>query len=244
MRKLLLLLLGLILISILSYLAFKTKGAKIEQERKKSHLIIEQPKEENSQERIVVTRLTPRKILPKYESPIIKEEENTSNPKTHSIELNESIVEEEPIPSLQKAPANILVEERIPYKDKEDNLSCQIQLTVLLSQEQIEFTSNKSHIKKKSHTLLNKLFPIIKKCGNKKVIIAGHTDSDGNSLYNQQLSLQRANAVKQYFVQHGILSQQLEAIGYGETKPIANNHSREGKQKNRRIEIFIKGNKS
>ncbi|NOZ89921.1 MAG: OmpA family protein, partial [Epsilonproteobacteria bacterium] len=80
-----------------------------------------------------------------------------------------------------------------------------------------------------------------KNCPNTIITIAGHTDSDGNEAYNQRLSENRANAVKQYLINHGVNASRLEAIGYGETQPIADNSTKEGKEKNRRIEFNIKG---
>jgi OOP family OmpA-OmpF porin len=55
------------------------------------------------------------------------------------------------------------------------------------------------------------------------------------------ISLKRANAVKNYFIKSGISSDRLEAVGYGEIKPIASNSTAEGREKNRRIEIYVEG---
>ena len=69
------------------------------------------------------------------------------------------------------------------------------------------------------------------------VEISGHTDSDGSDSYNQQLSQDRANSVKQWLVEHGINGDRIETVGYGEDKPIAPNDTPENKLKNRRIEF-------
>ncbi|MGA8502579.1 MAG: OmpA family protein [Candidatus Sulfotelmatobacter sp.] len=71
--------------------------------------------------------------------------------------------------------------------------------------------------------------------------IEGHTDSVGSDDYNQQLSERRAQAVRDYFVQQGISSTNVEAHGYGKTEPIATNDTPEGRQQNRRVELILSG---
>ena len=73
------------------------------------------------------------------------------------------------------------------------------------------------------------------------VAVEGHTDSVGSDDYNQQLSDRRAQAVREYFVQQGINSTNVEAHGYGKTEPIATNDTAEGRQQNRRVELILSG---
>jgi outer membrane protein OmpA-like peptidoglycan-associated protein len=73
------------------------------------------------------------------------------------------------------------------------------------------------------------------------VSIEGHTDSVGGDEYNQTLSEQRAQAVRDYFVQQGISSSSIETHGYGKTAPIASNDTPEGRQQNRRVELVLSG---
>ena len=73
------------------------------------------------------------------------------------------------------------------------------------------------------------------------VQIEGHTDSVGGEEYNQTLSENRANAVKDYFVQQGISADSIEARGFGKTQPIATNDTPEGRQQNRRVELVLSG---
>jgi outer membrane protein OmpA-like peptidoglycan-associated protein len=73
------------------------------------------------------------------------------------------------------------------------------------------------------------------------VAVEGHTDSVGSDDYNQQLSEHRAQAVRDYFVQQGINSTNVEAHGYGKTEPIATNDTAEGRQQNRRVELILSG---
>jgi outer membrane protein OmpA-like peptidoglycan-associated protein len=74
------------------------------------------------------------------------------------------------------------------------------------------------------------------------ITIAGHTDSTGTEAFNQQLSEQRAMAVKNAMVGQGVAAARMTAIGYGESKPIADNSTEGGRQMNRRVQITITPN--
>jgi len=121
--------------------------------------------------------------------------------------------------------------------------TCESKFKELLENNKIHFAHNKATISHKSYSLLDKLIKAVKSCPNKTIIIEGHTDSDGSETYNQRLSEKRANAVKEYLIKHGVSASRLKAIGYGEKRPIADNSTEEGKEKNRRIELKIKGEK-
>jgi outer membrane protein OmpA-like peptidoglycan-associated protein len=71
--------------------------------------------------------------------------------------------------------------------------------------------------------------------------VEGHTDSVGSDQYNQALSEQRAEAVRDYLIQQGIASNQIGARGLGKTEPIASNETPEGRQQNRRVELVLSG---
>lgn len=71
--------------------------------------------------------------------------------------------------------------------------------------------------------------------------VEGHTDSVGGDEYNQNLSEQRAQAVRDYFVQQGISAGSIEAKGFGKTEPIASNDTAEGRAQNRRVELVLSG---
>jgi outer membrane protein OmpA-like peptidoglycan-associated protein len=72
------------------------------------------------------------------------------------------------------------------------------------------------------------------------VIVKGHTDSVGAETYNQTLSEQRADRVRNFLVAEGVASPRVTAIGFGESLPVATNASPEGRQQNRRVEIEIR----
>jgi OOP family OmpA-OmpF porin len=73
------------------------------------------------------------------------------------------------------------------------------------------------------------------------VIATGHTDSIGTEAYNQKLSERRAAAVKDYLVSKGIPASKVTTIGKGKSQPVATNKTKEGRQKNRRVDIEFKG---
>lgn len=103
----------------------------------------------------------------------------------------------------------------------------------------LHFASARASILKSSYSELNELVQYLKLKPSINIEISGHTDSDGDEKTNMDLSLKRANAVKTYLIQHGVSSTRISVKGYGETRPIANNGSEEGKAKNRRTEVRV-----
>ena len=71
--------------------------------------------------------------------------------------------------------------------------------------------------------------------------VEGHTDSLGSDGYNTTLSQERAKAVKAYLMARGVPERQLATVGHGEARPVASNHSDEGRQRNRRVEVINRG---
>jgi len=101
----------------------------------------------------------------------------------------------------------------------------------------VEFDFDKSIVKKKYHEEIAKLAAVMKKYPDLKITVEGHTDNVGGLIYNEKLSLRRADAVKNYLAtKFGIEASRLNAKGYGEIRPIASNATKEGRQKNRRVE--------
>jgi outer membrane protein OmpA-like peptidoglycan-associated protein len=74
-----------------------------------------------------------------------------------------------------------------------------------------------------------------------KLQIEGHTDSVGSDEFNQRLSEQRAGAVRDYLAEAGVSSDSVTVQGFGKTRPVASNDTREGRQQNRRVEIVVTG---
>ncbi|MNJ02860.1 Outer membrane porin F precursor [compost metagenome] len=70
-------------------------------------------------------------------------------------------------------------------------------------------------------------------------MVEGHTDSVGPDAYNQKLSQRRADAVKQVLVQDGVEASRVSSVGYGESRPVADNSTAEGRAVNRRVEAQV-----
>jgi outer membrane protein OmpA-like peptidoglycan-associated protein len=103
----------------------------------------------------------------------------------------------------------------------------------------ILFDINKATIKPESMGVLNDIFALLNEHTDLKFSIEGHTDSDGEDSHNQSLSEERAESVKTALVDMGINKERLTTKGLGESTPIDNNSTQEGKANNRRVE-FIK----
>ncbi|SMO80342.1 Outer membrane protein OmpA [Saccharicrinis carchari] len=103
----------------------------------------------------------------------------------------------------------------------------------------IRFDVNKATIKPESNGAINKIFELMQKQSDLNFSVEGHTDSDGDDALNQTLSEKRAKAVMDRLISMGISSNRLKSAGWGESKPIGENGTAEGKANNRRVE-FVK----
>jgi OOP family OmpA-OmpF porin len=103
------------------------------------------------------------------------------------------------------------------------------------------FDFDKSVLKPEAKASLDSLIGKIKNLTLEVVIAVGHTDAIGTVAYNQKLSVRRANAVKQYLVSKGIEQNRVYVEGKGKSQPVADNKTKEGRAKNRRVEIEVVG---
>ena len=101
------------------------------------------------------------------------------------------------------------------------------------------FDFAKSDLKPEGKTGLDALITKIKGVNLDVAIAVGHTDSVGSDAYNQALSLARAESVKAYLVSQGIPAARIKTEGKGESQPVADNATAEGRAKNRRVEIDV-----
>ncbi|HSA58080.1 MAG TPA: OmpA family protein [bacterium] len=104
----------------------------------------------------------------------------------------------------------------------------------------IHFEFDKAVIRPISFRILDAVVDIMKQNPDiRKVQVEGHCDAKGSDAYNIKLSQRRANAVRDYLIAHGIEADRLVAIGYGESRPVADNGTAEGRARNRRVEFTI-----
>ncbi len=101
------------------------------------------------------------------------------------------------------------------------------------------FASGKSELVPAAQDRLNRVVDALLQDKEQKLIIEGHTDSQGSSGYNQILSQQRADVVRSFFISRGYPSNLIQAQGIGEDRPIADNSTAEGRANNRRVEIVV-----
>lgn len=125
------------------------------------------------------------------------------------------------------------------FKEKEAEVYRKRQ-DVLILAHGFYFEPGKSEIKSVNFALLNKIYLASKKFPGSKLVISGHTDSTGNAKKNKRLSEKRAANVAKFLKDtKGIKSSKITVRGYGAEKPVAPNSTREGRSRNRRIEVLI-----
>jgi outer membrane protein OmpA-like peptidoglycan-associated protein len=102
----------------------------------------------------------------------------------------------------------------------------------------VNFDFDKANIRPDAAVILDEAVHLLGSSGP-SVSVEGHTDAIGTDAYNQGLSERRANSVKKYLVEHGVDGSRLSTVGYGESRPIASNETREGRALNRRVELNV-----
>jgi outer membrane protein OmpA-like peptidoglycan-associated protein len=101
------------------------------------------------------------------------------------------------------------------------------------------FDTGLSTLKPSSYKALNSLYEVMKLKPALVIEIGGHTDNTGTKDINKKLSQDRANAVRNYLIKKGIAANRITAVGYGDSEPVSDNATEEGKAKNRRTEVTI-----
>jgi outer membrane protein OmpA-like peptidoglycan-associated protein len=135
----------------------------------------------------------------------------------------------------------VFMNTRSPQKGNDENENEEAERLLNLASKSLEFANDKSIILRKSYGDLEALVNMLLIREDLRIRLEGHTDNNGTDDYNLTLSRNRVNAVKEFLVANGVDASRIETSFYGETKPIADNQSEEGKSKNRRVEMhFIK----
>jgi outer membrane protein OmpA-like peptidoglycan-associated protein len=112
-----------------------------------------------------------------------------------------------------------------------------VERTIIL--DDVLFDFDKSNIKPDAAAILDRLVAFMNENKDKKANLSGHTDNVGTDAYNQALSERRVASVKDYVVKKGVDGGRVSGQGFGESKPIADNKTAEGRAKNRRVEIKV-----
>lgn len=105
---------------------------------------------------------------------------------------------------------------------------------------EVSFDFDSAMIRSDFRSSLNKVANVLADYPSTAVHIVGHTDSVGSDQYNNQLSVRRASSVQNYLASQGVKQGRTRTKGYGEVMPIASNASEAGRQRNRRVEIYLK----
>ena len=122
---------------------------------------------------------------------------------------------------------------------KVDGKGCAVAQTVVL--EGVNFETGSDVLTASAKAVLDQQAAALKGQPGMAVIIGGHTDNRGAEAYNFNLSVQRAEAVRDYLIAQGIAGDRLTARGFGEAQPRASNDTAEGRQQNRRVELKVSG---
>jgi OOP family OmpA-OmpF porin len=133
-----------------------------------------------------------------------------------------------PPPKLEPAPS-----------PKVDLVVCRGDLAKLAAGNPVLFERGSAQIERAGLKALDQLAQAMKACPGVRVVAEGHTDLEGNTDYNQRLSLKRANAVAEHLVEAGVAPAQVQAAGFGTSRPVASNISAQTRAKNRRTEIVV-----
>ena len=107
---------------------------------------------------------------------------------------------------------------------------------------EILFDFDSSALRSSSRDELREMADVFNKYNDTTIVVAGHTDSRGSASYNQRLSERRASAVSNYLEDLGIRGSRLDAVGYGESRPKSTNDTSAGRQRNRRVELYVRAN--
>lgn len=134
----------------------------------------------------------------------------------------------------------------VTYKEELDPIAslptpdeCEADIAEILTERKINFEPGSSRLDAAGVAIMDDIATILKECGDIRMEIGGHTDSQGREIMNQNLSQERAQTVLNELRKRRVLTSSFTAKGYGESQPIADNDTEEGREANRRIEFRL-----
>ncbi len=110
---------------------------------------------------------------------------------------------------------------------------------VVINLPDILFNFDRAELTPEAERTINEIADVLKGASHRRLAVEGHTDSVGAVVYNKQLSYRRANSVAAELSKHGVPRSRMKVSGFGEGRAIATNNTKEGRDKNRRVEIII-----
>jgi OOP family OmpA-OmpF porin len=119
-------------------------------------------------------------------------------------------------------------------------LNCRMDIYQRIATSPVEFASGRATVSAEGRRVLRAIASALRTCSTAKVLIEAHSDSTGDPEGNRTLSDQRALSVREYLIARGIEAERLDAVGYGDTRPLATNDTPEGREANRRVEFRIR----
>lgn len=162
---------------------------------------------------------------------------NTGNPDANA-EISRLLSEK--LGEAEKFDIDVTYQEKLdPIASQPTPEECIADIKWVQEKRKISFEPGSDTVDGPSRKSLDAIADILKDCGPIKLEIAGHTDSQGREVMNQQLSQARAQAVLNGLRERRVLTASYSAVGYGETRPIADNDTEEGREANRRIEFTL-----
>ncbi len=135
--------------------------------------------------------------------------------------------------------AGIVSQQGCPEKKVTAEEKTKVEQQLKMIAKKVQFETGRAVITKASLTELDKVLAFMNEYPGSKFSVEGHTDNVGVAANNLKLSQQRADAVKKFFTDKGISADRVNAVGYGQTKPIDNNATPAGRTNNRRVEIHL-----
>jgi len=184
-------------------------------------------KEANNTEKVVVTQKQSDKDLKEIKTNTVSQDKASNDQLPENELTGEKQSKEDDVEAAVGQEAN---QSTKPARE-------QLQLTLEEKKFLIYYGQDSTEIAVQYYETLAKIAEQLSQDSDSEIIVEGYTDSFGNYVYNQRLSQLRANMVKSYFAGQGVVSSRIRAMGLGPENPIGDNETREGRSKNRRVEI-------
>lgn len=123
----------------------------------------------------------------------------------------------------------------------ETRQALQTALDQVIGERKVEFASGSDVVASSSYALLDEVADVLRRAPGFRIEVQGHTDNVGNPAANLDMSARRAAAVARYLAAHGVRYRRILTLGHGAERPIADNATEEGRQRNRRIRFLVLG---